>query len=61
MRQIAAEDGWVGLYKGLVPRLARVGVEVGLSFAFYELASALCNTLLDGEPFRLRDASGRSA
>jgi solute carrier family 25 (mitochondrial citrate transporter), member 1 len=34
-KHIIAEDGYMGFYKGVVPRLARVCLDVGLTFSIY--------------------------
>jgi solute carrier family 25 citrate transporter 1 len=48
------EDGLRGLYKGLLPRVARVAVEVSLTFALFEVMSAGVDTALHGVPFKPR-------
>merc|ERR1711990_385691 len=34
-RKIIAQDGYMGFYKGVVPRLMRVCLDVGLTFSIY--------------------------
>jgi len=53
---IVREDGWAGLYKGLGPRLARVAVEVSLTFSLFEIMSAAVDSAIHGVPFRTRTA-----
>lgn len=48
------EDGLRGLYKGLLPRLARVAVEVSLTFTLFEVMSAAVDSALHGVPFKPR-------
>ena len=36
MRQIARNDGLAGFYKGCIPRLNRVCIEVALAFCIFD-------------------------
>jgi len=41
MRKIVHKEGFSGLYKGYRPRMARVAIEVGVTFASYNLIKDL--------------------
>ena len=46
-RQIIHKEGFWGLYKGYRPRMARVAIEVGVTFASYNLIKDLVLSYLD--------------
>lgn len=47
-QKILANEGVSGLYKGIRPRMARVGIEVGVTFASYNAIIDFVNKYLDG-------------